>query len=112
VLRQLQTVVGQVVNAVQFVFVFTLLAGGIVLYSAMLTAFDERRYELSVMRALGAQRQQWGVRCSSNWRSGALSGLFAAIGALVLGGLVSRQVFQLELAYNAWLPVAAATVAR
>ena len=39
---------------------------------------------------------------------GALSGLFAAIGALVLGGLVSRQVFQLELAYNAWLPVAAA----
>ena len=36
------------------------------------------------------------------------AGLFAAIGALVLGGLVSRQVFQLELAYNAWLPVAAA----
>ena len=109
VLRQLQTVVGQVVNAVQFVFVFTLLAGGIVLYSAMLTAFDERRYELSVMRALGAQRQQLGRALLIELAViGALSGLFAAIGALVLGGLVSRQVFQLELAYNAWLPVAAA----
>ncbi|MCH2220692.1 MAG: ABC transporter permease, partial [Dechloromonas sp.] len=54
VLRQLQSVIGQVARAIQFVFVFALLAGGIVLYAAMLTAFDERRYELAVMRALGA----------------------------------------------------------
>jgi len=61
------------------------------------------------MRALGAQRQQLGRALLIELAVvGALSGLFAAIGALVLGGLVSRQVFQLELAYNGWLPVAAA----
>ena len=47
VVRQLQTVVGQVASAIQFVFLFALLAGAIVLYSALLTAFDERRYELA-----------------------------------------------------------------
>jgi hypothetical protein len=57
VVSQLQSVVGQVANAIQFVFLFALLAGAIVLYAALLTAFDERRYELAVMRALGARRR-------------------------------------------------------
>ena len=109
VLRQLQTVVGQVVNAVQFVFVFTLLAGGIVLYSAMLTAFDERRYELSVMRALGANGNNWGVRCSSNWRSlarcpGCLPQSLPWYWAVWSVGRYSSS----NWLYNAWLPVAAA----
>lgn len=38
---------------------------------------------------------------------GALAGLFAALGALGLGTVVSRQVFQLELDYSLWLPLAA-----
>ncbi|HLO64758.1 MAG TPA: FtsX-like permease family protein, partial [Azonexus sp.] len=107
--RQVQTVVGQVAGAVQFVFLFTLLAGAIVLYSALLTAFDERRYELGVMRALGAQRQQLGLAMMVELGIiGALAGLFAAGGALLLGTIVSRQVFQLDLDYSFWLlPVAA-----
>lgn len=105
VLRQLQSVIGQVARAIQFVFVFALLAGGIVLYAAMLTAFDERRYELAVMRALGAQRQQL-VRAMRIELAivGALAGLFAAAGAMVLGAVVSRQAFQIDLTPNLWLP--------
>lgn len=105
VVRQLQSVIGQVARAIQFVFVFALLAGGIVLYSAMLTAFDERRYELAVMRALGAQRQQL-VRAMHVELAivGALAGLFAAAGAMALGAVVSQQAFQLELTLNPWLP--------
>ena len=109
VLRQLQNIVGQVASAVQFVFMFTLLAGAIVLYSALLTAFDERRYELAVMRAIGAQRRQLGLAMLVELAIiGALAGLFAAIGALVLGTLVSRQVFQLDLDYSIWLLPASA----
>ena len=37
---------------------------------------------------------------------GALAGLFAALGALALGTVVSRQVFQLNLDTSPWLPVA------
>lgn len=107
--RQVQTVVGQVASAVQFVFVFALLAGAIVLYSALLTAFDERRYELAVMRALGAQRRQLGLAMQVELAIiGALAGLFAAGGALLLGAIVSRQVFQLDLDYSLWLlPISA-----
>ncbi|MDE2440969.1 MAG: ABC transporter permease [Betaproteobacteria bacterium] len=109
VLRQLQSIVGQVASAVQFVFVFTLLAGVIVLYSTMLTAFDERRYELAVMRALGAQHRQLGLAMQVELAIiGALAGLFAAGGAVLLGKLVSRQVFQLELDYSIWLLPASA----
>ncbi|WP_434516378.1 ABC transporter permease [Dechloromonas sp. ARDL1] len=104
-LRQLQSVIGQVARAIQFVFVFALLAGGIVLYAAMLTAFDERRYELAVMRALGAQRQQLVQAMRVELAIiGALAGLFAAVGAMVLGAVVGRQAFQLDLAPNLWLP--------
>lgn len=106
VVKQLQSVIGQVARAIQFVFVFALLAGGIVLYSAMLTAFDERRYELAVMRALGAQRQQLARAMRVELAIvGALAGLFAAVGAMVLGAVVSQQAFQLELTPSLWLPL-------
>lgn len=108
VVSQLQSVVGQVANAIQFVFLFALLAGAIVLYAALLTAFDERRYELAVMRALGARRRQLVQALRVELAViGALAGLFAALGALVLGKVVSRQVFQLDLDTSLWLPVLA-----
>lgn len=107
VVSQLQTVVGQVANAIQFIFLFALLAGAIVLYAALLTAFDERRYELAVMRALGARRRQLEQALRVELAViGALAGLFAALGALALGAVVSRQVFQLNLDTSPWLPVA------
>jgi putative ABC transport system permease protein len=109
VLKQIQTVMGQVTNAVQFIFVFTLLAGAVVLYSALMTAFDERRYELSVMRALGAQRAQLRQALLAELLViGAIAGLIASLGASALGQLLARQVFQMNLPLNWWLPVAAA----
>ena len=92
ILRQLQAVIGQVAGAVQFVFVFALLAGGIVLYSALLTSFDERRYELAVMRALGAQRTQLRQAMLVELGViGSVAGLMAAIGAMLLGRIVGQQ---------------------
>ena len=105
ILRQLQAVIGQVAGAVQFVFVFALLAGGIVLYSALLTSFDERRYELAVMRALGAQRTQLRQAMLVELGViGSVAGLMAAIGAMLLGRIVGQQAFQLELSFGLWLP--------
>ncbi|MBS1142751.1 MAG: transporter permease [Proteobacteria bacterium] len=108
ILRQLQAVIAQVAGAVQFVFVFALLAGGIVLYAALLTSFDERRYELSVMRALGAHRGQLRLAMLVELGViGSLAGLMAAVGAMLLGRIVGLQVFQLELTFSLWLPVLA-----
>jgi putative ABC transport system permease protein len=111
VLKQIQAVMEQVSSAVLFIFVFTLLAGGMVLYSALMTAFDERRYELSVMRALGAQRRQLRQSLLTELLVvGAIAGLIAAFGASALGQLLARQIFQMELPLNLWLPLQAAII--
>lgn len=109
VLQQFQTVMAQVANAVRFIFIFTLLAGAIVLYSALLTAFDERRYELAVMRALGAHRSQLRQAMLVELAIvGGIAGLIAAAGAMLLGQIIARQVFQLEMALDPFLPIGSA----
>ena len=86
ILGQIQAIMGQVIQAVQFIFLFTLLAGAIVLVSALLSAFDERRYELAVMRALGASRAQLGHSLPAELAVvGGIAGLIAAAGASALG---------------------------
>ena len=56
--RQAQDVIDQLINAVQFVFLFALGAGLLVLYSALVATEDERRREAAVMRVYGASRAQ------------------------------------------------------
>jgi putative ABC transport system permease protein len=108
VLRQLQAVIGQVAGAVQFIFIFTLLAGATVLASALLSAFDERRHELALMRALGAQRAQLRQAMLVELAVvGAVAGLIAAIGAGLLGQILADKVFQLDLGFDPWLPMLA-----
>jgi putative ABC transport system permease protein len=109
ILRQLQAVLDQVAHAVQFVFLFTLAAGVVVLYAALLSAFDERRHELAVMRALGASRRQLRQSLLAEFAAvGAVAGLIAAIGALAISQVLARQVFHFDVALNAWLPPSAA----
>ena len=105
ILRQLQSIMDQVARAVQFIFLFTLAAGVIVLYAALASAAEERRYELAVMRALGARREQLRRALLAEFAAiGGLSGLIAALGALGVGQFLARQVFRFEVAINLWLP--------
>ena len=108
ILRQLQHIMDQVAQAVQFVFLFTLLAGIIVLYATLATAADERRYELAVMRALGARRDQLRRALLAEFAAvGGLSGLIAALGATVVGQVLANKVFNFEVEISYWLPPAA-----
>jgi putative ABC transport system permease protein len=96
--RQAQQIVDQLVSAVQFIFSFALAAGLLVLYSALVATEDERRHEAAVMRVYGASRAQ----VSSSQRAeflamGAIAGLLGTIGAAVIGEIVARQVFELDL---------------
>jgi putative ABC transport system permease protein len=113
ILRQVQSVMTQVASAVQFIFLFTLAAGAIVLYAALVTAFDERRYELSVMRALGARRGQLRQALFTELAMvGALAGLIAAAGASIVGQVLARKAFQLDIGFEFWmLPLGAVATA-
>lgn len=109
VLAQVQSMIGQVTRAVQFVFLFTLLAGAVVLLAALVAAFDERRFELALLRALGATRHQLRQTLVVELAAvGAIAGLIAGGGALLLGQVLATRVFQLDLPPDYLLPVAAA----
>ena len=101
VIRQIQSMVSQVALAVQFIFVFTLIAGGIVLFAVLLAAFDERRYEISLMRALGANRTQ--LRHAMLFElaiMGSISGFIAALGSNLLGQFISQKIFEINLPFD------------
>jgi putative ABC transport system permease protein len=108
ILKQLRAVITQVAQAVQFVFLFTLAAGVVVLYAALANVLDESRQELAIMRALGAQQKQLQQALWVEFAVvGALAGLIASLGCLLVGEVLARQVFNFELALAWWLPLVA-----
>ena len=58
IMRQVQTIIEQVAKAVEFVFLFTLLGGLLVLQAAIAATQDERRFDAAILRTLGASRAQ------------------------------------------------------
>jgi putative ABC transport system permease protein len=103
-LRQIQDVTDQLVAAVQFIFLFALGAGLLVLYSALLATEDERRREAAVMRVYGASRAQVaGAQRVEFLSMGFLAGCLATIGAAVIGQILARRVFELTLPPSAAL---------
>ena len=101
IVRQLQSILGQVAQAVQFVFLFTLAAGIIVLYAALASAAAERRYELTVMRALGARREQLRRALLAEFAAiGGLAGLIAAVGAIAVGQVLAKNAFMFDVAID------------
>jgi putative ABC transport system permease protein len=105
--RQAQIVIDQLIDAVQFVFLFTLAAGVLVLYSALLSTEDERRREAAVMRVYGASRAQVaGSQRAEFLAMGAVAGLLSTLGAALIGQLVARRLFELDLPPSAGLWIA------
>jgi putative ABC transport system permease protein len=111
IVRQVQGILEHVVRAVQFLFVFTLAAGVVVLYAALASSRDERVREAGLMRALGASRRQLQrAQLAELAATGALAGLLAALGAIAIGAVLADQVFRFEFTPR-WGPVPLAMLA-
>jgi putative ABC transport system permease protein len=107
ILRQVQRMMDQVIRAVQFVFLFALGAGVLVLYAALVATQDERVHEAAVMRALGASRAQVLAAQRTEFLAlGLLAGALAAVGATAIGYAIASQVFQFAYRVNHWVWVA------
>jgi putative ABC transport system permease protein len=97
IVRQVRDILEHVVRAVQFLFVFTLAAGVVVLYAALASSRDERIREAGLMRALGASRRQLQrAQLFELAITGALAGLLAALGAIAIGAVLAEQVFRFD----------------
>lgn len=97
IFRQVQAVLDQVIAAIEFLFLFTLAAGVLVLYAALSATFDERVREAGLLRALGASRQQLSrAQTAEMVCLGALAGLLAAGGAAAIGWALARFAFEFD----------------
>jgi putative ABC transport system permease protein len=104
IMAQVQKMMDQVASAVQFVFLFTLAAGLLVLYAAIASTRDEREYEAAVMRTLGASRRQIAATQLAEFAlMGGLAGLLAAAGASALGYTLALKVLNVPYSANHWI---------
>jgi putative ABC transport system permease protein len=101
ILGQVQSIMDQVALAVEFVFLFTLLGGVLVLEAAIATTQDERRYDAAVLRTLGASERQLSAAQAAEFLAlGALAGLLAAAGATATGYALADRVFDIPFGWN------------
>ena len=96
IMQTVQDMLARVIAAVQFVFVFSLASGLLVLYAALAASRDERTLETALWRVFGARRGQlWIAQMTEFAALGLLSGLLAAIAASAIGWELSSKVFSL-----------------
>jgi putative ABC transport system permease protein len=101
IMGQVRMVINRASMSVQYVFLFTLLAGVIVLLAAIQVTRDERRFESALLRTLGAQRRQILQGVAVEFTAlGALAGLLASFGATGIGYVLADQVFKLDYTIN------------
>jgi len=104
IMGKVRAIMDRVNLSVQYVFLFTLLAGLTVLYSAIQATQDERLYESALLRTLGASRAHVLKGLLAEFGAlGLLAGVLAALAASAAGLVLARQVFQLDYLVNPWL---------
>jgi putative ABC transport system permease protein len=97
VLEQVRRSMDRAALAVQYVFLFTLAAGVMVLLAAIQSTRDERMFESAVLRTLGARRSVVLQGVAAEFMAlGLLAGALAAVGAAAIGFIVATRIFQLE----------------
>jgi putative ABC transport system permease protein len=107
ILQQVRGIVQKASLAVQAVFVFTLAAGIAVLFAAVQSTIDERRFESAMLRALGARKRVVFSGVMAEFAAlGAAAGVLASAGASILAAIVAVRLFELPYEFNPWLWIA------
>jgi putative ABC transport system permease protein len=104
ILKQIREIMDRASLAVQYVFLFTLAAGIVVLLAAVQSTRDERRYESAMLRTLGASRSTVLQGVAAEFSAlGFLSGTLAAFGATGVGWILARRLFSLQFTLDPWV---------
>ena len=101
IISQVRGIIEKASLAVQAVFVFTILAGIAVLFAAVQSTIDERRFESAMLRALGAKKRIVFSGVMAEFAAlGVAAGLLAAAGASILAAIVAVKLFQLPYEFS------------
>ena len=107
ILEQVKGIIDKASLAVQAVFVFTLAAGIAVLFAAVQSTIDERRFESAMLRALGVRRRTVLSGVLTEFAAlGFAAGLLASAGASILAAVIAARLFELDYNFSGSLWVA------
>jgi len=102
-ITEVRKIMNQVIRAVEFIFVFTLLAGVVVLIAALQTTHDERTYESALLNTLGANRRQILTSLTTEFLCiGLIAGILSAFSATLVAAMLARFVFNMDIVINYW----------
>jgi len=105
-IAQVQRVLGQVIQAVEFLFAFALAAGLIVLLATITATRGEREREFAVLRAVGAGSQLLrNVQRIELLGVGLLAGFLASLVAMAVGWALAKYAFQFSWQPSLWVPL-------
>ncbi|MEO6081315.1 MAG: FtsX-like permease family protein [Steroidobacteraceae bacterium] len=108
-LTQVRSIIDKAVLAVQSVFLFTLLAGVVVLLAAVQATRDERRYESAMLRTLGAARRTVLIGVLVEFALiGVLAGVVAAAAASIGAWQIATRLLEVPWHPNPLLWLAGA----
>ncbi len=106
VMDQVRGIIERVTLAVEYVFLFTLLAGLMVMYAAIHSSLDERIQEIALLKTLGAGEAQLMKGLMAEFGGlGLLAGVVAATAASAISALLALKLFDLpyEVNIQLWL---------
>jgi len=107
ILQQVRGIIEKASLAVQAVFIFTLAAGIAVLFAAVQSTIDERRFESAMLRALGAPKRTVFSGVMAEFAAlGVAAGVLASAGASILAAIIATRLFELPYEFNPTLWVA------
>jgi len=100
-ITQVRKIMEQVIQTVEFVFGFTLLAGIIVLIAALQTTHDERRYESALLSTIGANKRQILSGLTAEFLcTGLIAGILSAFSATAIELILAKSVFDMDVTVN------------
>ncbi len=104
ILNQVRIIMNHVVSTIEFVFIFTLLTGLMVLVAAIQSTQDERLHESALMRALGANRSQILSGLIAEFIFlGLITGILSAFAASIIELALAEYIFKMDLVINPWI---------
>ena len=101
ILLQVKGIIDKASLAVQVVFLFTLVAGLLVLFASVHATIDQRRFESAILITLGARRSTVVAGVLAEFAViGMVAGFLASLGASLLAAAITVNLFDLEYTPN------------
>lgn len=100
-MQQVRGIMQKMSDTIQYVFIFSLIAGLAVLYAALVATREERISEVTLMRVFGASRKQVSISYLAEFACiGAIAAFIASIAANLLAYYLSTHVLDIPFHWN------------